>query len=259
MLLAALPLIGFADHHPPDQSAPVPDDQMGGDDVPAGGQPHVAGLRPAAAMADHGDADGGDRRLGLRGQPSAGRRLAGSDGRAAAPTPRSSCSTVRPACSRLVPTRAARSSRRVSVSWSATLETLGSSRWVLIESTTHKPRELESVDRPAQIGQHGPGQRLGRCAGDAAGRPRLHQGQQGGPHRDLDLLGHPRKRLERRQRPLAGAARWLSRISAGRAVPSAGLSSERRRQPVGACDRCSPAEDRRRRRALDLVATGAGR
>ncbi len=53
---------------------------MGGDDVPARGQSHVAGLRPAAAMADHGDADGGDRRLGLRGQSSAGGGLAGAHG-----------------------------------------------------------------------------------------------------------------------------------------------------------------------------------
>ena len=32
-----------ADHHPPDQPAAVPDDPLGGDDVPAGGQPDVAG------------------------------------------------------------------------------------------------------------------------------------------------------------------------------------------------------------------------
>ena len=34
-----------ADHHPPDQPAAVPDDPLGGDDVPAGRQPDVARLR----------------------------------------------------------------------------------------------------------------------------------------------------------------------------------------------------------------------
>ena len=63
MLLAALPLVALADHHSPDQPAPVSDGEVGGDDVPAGGQPDVAGLCQAAAVADHGDADGGDRRL----------------------------------------------------------------------------------------------------------------------------------------------------------------------------------------------------
>ena len=80
MLLAGAAADRAADHHPPDQPAPVPDDPLGGDDVPAGGQPDVAGLCPAAAMADHGVADGGDRRAGLRGQPAAGRRLAGPGG-----------------------------------------------------------------------------------------------------------------------------------------------------------------------------------
>ena len=62
---------GLADHHPPDQPAAVSDGAVGGDDVSAGGQPDVARLCPAAAVADHGDADGGDRRLGLRRQPAA--------------------------------------------------------------------------------------------------------------------------------------------------------------------------------------------
>ena len=46
MLLAALAAGRAADHHPPDQPAPVSDDPLGGDDVPAGGQPDVARATP---------------------------------------------------------------------------------------------------------------------------------------------------------------------------------------------------------------------
>ncbi len=62
-----------------------------------------------------------------------------------------------------------------------------------------------------------------------------------GPHRDLDLLRPPRERLERRQRPLAGAARRVPRVPAGRPLPLARLSAARHRQPVGAGDRRAPA------------------
>ena len=64
---------------------------------------------------------------------------------------------------------------------------------------------------------------------DAAGGPRLHPGTTRGPHRDLDLLRPPAERLERRQRPLAGPARRVPRVPAGRPVPPCWPIRERRR------------------------------
>ena len=90
-----------------------------------------------------------------------------------------------------------------------TLETLGSGRWVLIDSATKKPRELEKVQELLTSTSTGPASSSADLAGHAARGARLHQGQQGRPHRDLDLLGPARKRLEFRRRPLAGGARRI--------------------------------------------------
>ncbi len=111
------------------------------------------------------------------------------------------------------PARRLEAARPACGSWSQTLETLGSARWVLIESTTNQAARAGDDRRPPDHARRRPGERVGRPAGDAAGRARLHQGQQGGPDRDLDLLRHPRERLERRERPLAGASRWRSASS----------------------------------------------
>ena len=102
-LLAALPLGGAADHHSPGQSAALPDHQLGGHDVPAGGPPDVARLFAAAAMADH--AVRGWRRSRDWCWRSAGRWPAAGSGwlPAAAPIRRSCCSIVRPACSSASP------------------------------------------------------------------------------------------------------------------------------------------------------------
>ncbi len=74
--------------------------------------------------------------------------------------------------------------------------------------------------RPPHVAGGESGQLLGRCSRHAAGCARLHQGQPGRTYRDLDLFRHPRKRLERCQRPLAGDPRHVRRIEPGRAVPS---------------------------------------
>ena len=60
----------------------------------------------------------------------------------------------------------------------ATLETLGSARWVLIDSTTNKPRELEKIADLLTTPRRIAGECVGRPAGDAAGRARLREGQQ---------------------------------------------------------------------------------
>ena len=51
---------------------------------------------------------------------------------------------------------------------------------------------------------------------------------QSGPHRGLDLFRSAQQRLERRERPLGGAARRLRRLSPGRPLSFAGLSPSRR-------------------------------
>ena len=139
------------------------------------------------------------------------------------PIRRSSCSTVRPACGSKVRGRRSPSWKPAGSSWRERLAVLGSGRWVLIESTTNAAR-ARVARRPVEAHRRRAGQRVGRPAGDAGGGPRLHQGQPGGPHRDLDLLRPPPERLERRQRPLAGAARRVPRAPAGRPLPPAGLS-----------------------------------
>ena len=110
-----------------------------------------------------------------------------------------------------------------------TLGTLGSSRWVLIDSASQRAARARVARRPARRSTGtGPAERVGRSARDAAGGPRLHPGQQAGPDRDLDLLRPPRERLERRRaaagRPLRDV---VPRVPAGRAVPPAGLSRTR--------------------------------
>ena len=90
-----------------------------------------------------------------------------------------------------------RSSKPAASNWCGRLQTLGSDRWVLIDSATHEPRELES---PAAL-EHAlcrAGQRSGRPAGDAASGVRLYPRQSHGPNRDLDMLGPARERLARR-------------------------------------------------------------
>src|SRR4051794_41697105 len=62
---------GLADHHPPDQPAPVPDGAVGGDDVPTGGEPDVARVREDPPVADPGLPDAGDRDPDVRGGPAA--------------------------------------------------------------------------------------------------------------------------------------------------------------------------------------------
>ena len=182
----------------------------------------------------------GDRRADLRRQPAAGQRLAGPGRAAAAPTRRSSCSTARPACSRRRRRAAARSSRRAGGSSSRTLATLGSARWVLIESATNQPRELESPDALLDLAEHrarrAPRPTSRRCCRPPATTSRPTSG----PDRDLDLLRPPRERLERRQRPLAGPARRLPRVPPGRPVPPARLSADGPGNLVGAGDRRPP-------------------
>ena len=225
MLLAALPLVGAADHHPPDQPAALSDDPLGGDDVPAGGQPDVARLRPAPAVADHGVPDAAIAGADLRRQPAAGGRLAGPGGRRTVPTRRSSCSTARPACSRAAPAAAARSWRPAGGSSSRTLETLGSGRWVLIESATNQPRELESPDALLDLAEH-----RARSSASAdlpamllAAHDYIQANKSG--RTEIWICSDLRENdWNADERPLAGAARRLPRVPAGRAVPPAGLS-----------------------------------
>ena len=179
MLLAALAAGRPADHHSPDQPAAVPDDSLGGDDVPAGGQPDVARLCPAAAVADHGVAHGGDRRPGLRRQPAAGQRLAGPGGRRPG---RHDDHPARPLAQHAAGGRRRRrleARDRAPAARRRRSRRLGSARWVLIDSTTNQPaRARVARRRCCNSPSAGADQRVGRPARDAAGRARLHPGQQ---------------------------------------------------------------------------------
>ena len=190
--------------------------------------------------------------LDFRGGPAAGRRLARAGRRRPG---RHDDHHPRPLAQHAAggPAAACRSWRPGGGSWPTTLETLGSSRWVLIDSATNKPRELRVARRLADLAGTGPAGASADLPAMLAGRARLHQGQPGGPHRNLDLLRHPRERLERRQRPLAGAPRRFLEFAQGvrfhlLAYPQTGAG-----QPRGAGDRRPPAEDRGRRRAAGLA------
>ena len=117
-----------------------------------------------------------------------------------------------------------------------TLETLGSARWVLIESTTNKPRELESLDDAADVAGDRAGQcRLGRPAGDAPGGPRLHRRPTRPGRTEIWICSDIRENDWN-----ADSGRWqalrdgVPRAAAGRPVPSARLSRSR---PTATC-RC---------------------
>ena len=100
--------------------------------------------------------------LDLRRQPAALRRLAGPGRRRPG---RHHDHPARPLAQHAAGRRRRRagpSSRPACGSWSQTLETLGSARWVLIDSTTNKPRELEIGRRPLD---------LARAPGRPARRP----------------------------------------------------------------------------------------
>ena len=228
LLLVGAAAGGPADHHPPDQPAAIPDDPLGGDDVPAGGEPDVARLCPAPAVADHGVPDGGDRRPDLRRQPAARRRLARAGGRRPA---RHDDRPARPLAEHAAGGAGGGGSKLETGPAAAgrTLETLGSARWVLIESGTNTAARAR-VDRRAARRRPAPSRPARRPTSPAmlAGGPRLHQGEQGRADRGLDLLRPPRERLERRRRPLAGAARRVPRVPAGGPVPPARLSRSRR-------------------------------
>ena len=61
----------------------------------------------------------------------------------------------------------------------ATLETLGSARWVLIDSNSQQAARAREDRRPLDDPERVAGERVGRPAGDAAGRARIREGQQG--------------------------------------------------------------------------------
>ncbi len=214
------------------------------------------GYRAAAAMADHGIPDGRHRRPDLRDQPAARRGLAGAHCR------RPPRYDDRPA--RSVPQHAGEQpggrgleagNRPAAVGPHAQDRRLGP---LDLDREHDRQAPRAGVDRrSALVAQHRGGQRLGRYSGNAAGSARIHHGQQIRPHRDLDLFRHPPERLERRERPLAGDPRRVFGAGAERAFPPFGLSAERSRQRVGACDRRAPAEDGRRGRAAGVAAAGA--
>ncbi len=70
----------------------------------------------------------------------------------------------------------------------ATLSTLGSSHWILIDSVNCKPTELQSPQAPREFAQHRRCQRLRRYPRHAASRLRLSSTKSRRPHRNLALL-----------------------------------------------------------------------
>ena len=88
----------------------------------------------------------------------------------------------------------------------STLSTLGSKHWVVIDSVSCKPIELESPAALLEFRQRRRSQFLGRRAGDVASRVRLPQANRAGQTDVWICSDHARQRLERNQRPLAVAA-----------------------------------------------------
>ena len=104
---------------------------------------------------------------------------------------------------------------RAAGSSSQTLETLGSARWVLIDSATNQPARAGVGRRPARR-RPAPGP-----SSASADIPAMLQAardyikaNKAGPHRDLDLLRPPRERLERRR--AAAGRRSATRSSSSR-------------------------------------------
>ena len=134
-----------------------------------------------------------------------------------------------------------------------TLATLGSSRWVLIDSTTNQPRELPSPGALRGRLLRGTDGRRSRPSRNARNRADLHSIQPYRADGDMDLLRPSRKRLARRQRPLADPPRELCGTGAGRPLPSAGVSRDGAGQHRGARHRRPPSAVRRSGRAAGLA------
>ena len=110
------------------------------------------------------------------------------------------------------------------------LETLGSEP-LGPDRELDQPAPRARVARgPLHLSQRRADQRLVRSSRHASGRARLHPGQQVGADGDLDLLRPSRERLERRERPLAVAARRLPGVLAGRSLSPAGVPQRTRRE-----------------------------
>ena len=166
----------------------------------------------------------GHRRADLGRQPAAGERLAGTgrrrprrhDDHPARPLAQHAATRGAAGVSKLEPGRQ---------QLCETLETLGSGRWVLIESATQQA--AASSKSPAAL-LNLPTAGPARHAADLpamlqAARDYIRDNHAG--RTEIWICSDLRaERLERRQRPLAGAARRLPRIAARRAVSSAGLS-----------------------------------
>ena len=128
-----------------------------------------------------------------------------------------------------------------------TLSTLGSSRWVLIESTSNKPLDLESPDALLKLPERRTGKLSGRPPRLAASRLRLCKVEPGRPDRDLDLLRYPRQRLERRERSLANPAGRISGARSRNSLPLARLSADFVGKCRGPGDGRPPPDNQRRR------------
>ena len=259
MLLAGAAAGRAADHHSPDQPAPLPDDSLGGDDVSAGGQPHVARLSPAAAMADHVVPHAGHRGADFRRQPAVGQRLAGAGRR------RPSRHDDRPPGPFAQHAAARRRRRRIEArdrpaATGRDARTLRSSRWVLIDSATKRAARAgiaaacsNTCPRPSRASAAADLPAMLQAAHDYIRR------QSDRPDRDLDLLRPARQRLERRERPLAKLCGGVPRIPARRPVSSAGLSASRSGKRSGPRDRHPASHDDRRRRVVGLAEARARR
>ena len=133
------------------------------------------GLRQAPPMVDPAGSRAGDRRARAPDQPPAGHRLAGARRRRPArhdahprrPLGQHDAARLRAAVLSKLETGIAQLAQ--------TLGTLGSSRWVVIDSVTMRADRIAIAGRSSPSRQRSARQRRRRSTGDAASGPRLHQ------------------------------------------------------------------------------------
>ena len=122
-----------------------------------------------------------------------------------------------------------------------TLATLKSAHWVVIDSVTKKPMQLDSPEALLTSPLTEADQCRVRSAGPARSGLRIHPSQQIGPDRHLDLLRSPTERLESGKRSLAGHPRIVALVAARNPDQSAGLSRNRLRAMSRFASRTSAA------------------
>ena len=208
------------------------------------------GYARIAAVADPAVPHAGDRRTGLRRQPAAGQRLAGPgrrrpgrhDDHPARPLAQHAASGGR--------ARRSRSSKPASQQLVQTLDTLGSTRWVLIDSARSRAARARVARRDSRI-RRAPGRPAPRPICRRCCRRRTTTSRTIAPAGPKSGSAPTCARTTGTPKAAAGRALRDSfpGVPAERAVSSAGLSDAGAGQRRGPRDRRRAPDDERRRRS----------